>query len=283
MNEPASKQGSHVIALTIPEELAISAAAPMDALDVFYRVRHQWPEFEGLMSELRYVFATGSHCEALAAVHSQCSYVMRHRGSRPAGREETGGMLGSVTTAAEALALCERHQPQMLITSDQLEDGDGLALVREAHQRWPELPILLVMKNLSLPRLRQAMQGGSQGVLTDALILEGHVLKALQALLSGKRYLDPALMQLLEEHQLGWDPQLSERQLRILQEVVNGLSDRQIAEALAIPYDTVRHHLKQAYRELGTTNRSHAVLLLVQQGLLRPADLPPLPLRSKPI
>lgn len=246
----------------------------MDALGVFYRVRHQWPEFAALMSELRYVFATGSRCEAMAVVHSQCSYVMRHRGFRPAGREETGGMLGAVTTAAEALALCERYQPQMLITSDQLEDSDGLALVREAHLRWPKLPILLVLKTLSLPRLRQAMHGGCQGVMTDALILEGHLLQAIQTLLSGKRYLDPALMQLLEEHQLGWDPKLSERQLAILQQAANGLSDRQIAEALAIPYDTVRHHLKQAYRELGTTNRGHAALLLVQHGLLRPPRLP---------
>ena len=85
----------------------------MDALDVFYRVRHQWPEFEALMAKLRYVFASGSHCEALALVHSQRSYVMNHHGHRPPGREETGGMVGSVTTRAEALALCRRHQPEL--------------------------------------------------------------------------------------------------------------------------------------------------------------------------
>jgi len=252
----------------------------MDALNVFYRVRHKWPEFEALMADLRYVFATASHCEAMAVVHSQCCYVLRHRGLRPPGREETGAMLGAVTTAAEALELCERHQPQMLITSDQLEDCDGLQLVRNAHQRWPDLPILVVMKNTSLPRLRQALQAGCQGVLTDALIQDGHVLVALQALLRGERYLDPSLMQLLEERELGWDPQLNDRQLLILQEVVNGLSDRQIGEKLSIPYDTVRHHLKQAYRELGTTNRSHAALLLVQQGLLRPARPPAQALRD---
>jgi NarL family two-component system response regulator LiaR len=246
----------------------------MDALDVFYRVRHKWPEYEALMAKLRWVFASGSHLEALAVVHSQRSYVMNHHGHRPPGRDETGGMIGSVTTREEALELCARHQPELLVTSDQLEDGDGLELVREAHQRWPELPILLVMKTLSLPRLRLALGSGSRGVLTDALFMRGYVLAALRAVLAGERYLDPALRELLEENAMGWDPQLSEKQLQILQEVVYGLSDRQIAEKLSIPYDTVRYCLKQAYRELGTSNRMHAALLLVQQGLLKTGVLP---------
>ena len=254
----------------------------MDALDVFYRVRHQWPEYEALMAKLRYVFATGSHCEALAVVHSQRSYVMNHHGHRPPGREETGGMIGAVTTRAEALALCSRHQPELLITTDQLEDGDGLELVREAHQRQPELPILLVMKTLSLPRLRLALGSGCRGVLTDALIMQGHGLTALRTVLAGKRYLDPGLLELLEENAMGWDPQLSEKQLQILQEVVHGLSDRQIAEKLAIPYDNVRYCLKLAYRELGTSNRMHAALLLVQQGLLRTGLLPAQGLSREP-
>jgi len=252
----------------------------MDALDVFYRVRHQWPEFEALMAKLRYVFATGSRAEALSAVNSQCSFVLRHRGLRPAGREETGGMLGSVTTSAEALQLCERHDPEILITTDQLEDCDGLGLVHEAHQRWPMLPILVVMKTLSLPRLRLAVANGALGVISDALILEGHVYQSLQSVLVGKQYYDPALMKLLAEHDLGWNPKLNEKQLSILQQVVYGLTDRQISHELGIPYDTVRHHLKQAYRELGTTSRSHASLLLVEHGLLRKPKLPAVPLSA---
>jgi DNA-binding NarL/FixJ family response regulator len=250
----------------------------MDALDVFYRVRHQWPEFEALMATLRYVFATGSRAEALSAVNSQCTFVLRHQGFRPAGREETGGMLGSVTTSAEALQLCERHGPEILITTDQLEDSDGLLLVREAHHRWPKLPILLVMKVLSLPRLRLAVTNGARGVISDALILEGHVYQALRSVLAGKQYYDPALMKLLADQDLGWNPKLSEKQLLILQQVVYGLTDRQISGELSIPYDTVRHHLKQAYRELGTTSRSHASLLLIEHGLLRKPKLPVVPL-----
>jgi DNA-binding NarL/FixJ family response regulator len=241
----------------------------MDALDVFYRVRHEWPEFEALMSELRFVFATGSHMEALAAVHSQCSYVMRHYGRRPAGRDETGGMIGAVTTAAEAMALCEQYNPQMLITTDQLEDEDGFTLVEQAHKRWPQLPILLVLKQLSTPRLRQALAAGSQGIITDKLFMEGHVYAALKALLKGNRYHDPKLAALLKKEHYGWDPQLTNQQLKILELVVAGRTDREIAAELTIPFDTVRNHLKLTYRELGASNRTQAGITSIRLGLVK--------------
>jgi len=57
--------------------------------------------------------------------------------------------------------------------------------------------------------------------------------------------------------------------------VLEGLGDREISAQLGIAFDTVRHQLKQVYRELGTNNRCHACLILLQLGLLRmPALLP---------
>jgi len=57
--------------------------------------------------------------------------------------------------------------------------------------------------------------------------------------------------------------------------VLEGLGDREISAQLGIAFDTVRHQLKQVYRELGTNNRCHACLILLQLGLLRMPPLPP--------
>jgi DNA-binding NarL/FixJ family response regulator len=203
---------------------------------------------------------------------------MRHYGRRPAGREETGAMLGSVTTAAEALALCESKSPQILITTDQLEDGDGLDLVRQAHDRWPELPILLILKQLTIPRLHQALQAGSQGILADALILEGNVFTALQALLRGDHYFDPSLGALLQDGVAGCNPRLSAKQLQVLMLLVSGDSDRQIAVKLELPIDTVKYNIKQIYRVLGVGNRASAVLMALRLGMVSVPPLTPQPL-----
>jgi DNA-binding NarL/FixJ family response regulator len=253
----------------------------MDALKVFYQIRHDQGIFDALLSDLRFVFATGCQFQAMAAVQAQCAYVMRHRGRRPAGREETGAMVGSVTTMREALELCGSHNPQILITYEQLEDADGLELVREARQRWPQLKILLVLQRATLPRLRQALQSGSNGILVDALIAEGYILTALRTVLAGDTYLDPSLGVLLETSETGYDPQLSQRQLAIMALVLEGRSDREIAAQLSIAFDTVRHQLKQVYRQLGTNNRCHACLILLQLGLLRMPALPPLSIDAR--
>jgi DNA-binding NarL/FixJ family response regulator len=248
----------------------------MDALKVFYQIRHDQGIFDALLSQLDFVFATHCHFQAMAAVQAQCAYVMRLHGRRPAGRDETGAMVGAVTTKAEALELCASRKPRILITYEQLKDADGLELVREARQRWPELKILLILERTTLPRLRQALKAGSNGILADALIAEGYILTALQTVLAGDTYLDPSLGVLLENTEAGYDPQLNERQLAIMALVLEGLGDREISAQLGIAFDTVRHQLKQVYRELGTNNRCHACLILLQLGLLRMPALPPM-------
>jgi DNA-binding NarL/FixJ family response regulator len=248
----------------------------LDALKVFFQIRHDQGIFDALLSELPFVFATGCHFQAMAAVQAQCAYVMRNKGYRPGGREETGAMVGAVTTKAEALELCASQNPKILITYEQLEDADGLELVQEARRNWSQLKILLVLERTTLPRLRQALKAGSNGILSDALIAEGHILTALQTVLRGETYLDRSLGMLLKKTGAFYDPQLNERQLAIMGLVLEGMGDRDVSNRLGIAFDTVRHQLKQVYRELGTNNRCHACLILLQLGLLPMPTLPPL-------
>ncbi len=56
-----------------------------------------------------------------------------------------------------------------------------------------QIRILLILKHTTAPRLRQALQAGSNGILCDALIAEDHVLTALQIVLAGGEYIDPGL------------------------------------------------------------------------------------------
>lgn len=66
---------------------------------------------------------------------------------------------------------------------------------------------------------------------------------------------------------------LTLREREVLNELVLGLSDRQIAMALNLSAATVRHHLKQVYGKLGVHNRTTAALFAVLSGLVEPPPL----------
>ena len=102
-----------------------------------------------------------------------------------------------------------------------------------------------MLQRATLPRLRQALQSGSNGILVDALIAEGYILTALRTVLAGDTYLDPSLGVLLERSESSYDSQLNERQLAITALVMEGCRERKIGAQISIAFDTVRLHLKQ--------------------------------------
>jgi DNA-binding CsgD family transcriptional regulator len=65
-------------------------------------------------------------------------------------------------------------------------------------------------------------------------------------------------------------PLLSNREMHVLKEVAEGLSNKQIAQRLGIKEKTVRNHLVSVYDKLRATNRTHAVMLAIRLGLQIP-------------
>jgi len=63
---------------------------------------------------------------------------------------------------------------------------------------------------------------------------------------------------------------LTPRELEVMQQLVLGLNDREIAVALSLSPATIKHHLKQVYQKLGVHNRTSAALLVVLMGLASP-------------
>ncbi len=61
---------------------------------------------------------------------------------------------------------------------------------------------------------------------------------------------------------------MSERELEVLKGIVEGLKDRDIADALHISEHTVRSHVKSVYRKLGVSSRSQAVARAVRAGII---------------
>jgi len=180
-------------------------------------------------------------------------------------------ILGAATTAAEGLAQVLRHRPALLLVSDRLEEGCGVDLVVQVKARRPEVRTLLVVsQEHRLARIRQALQAGCDGIVPESRLL-GSGLQALHAVLSGDLYLDRTLVgAVLADQEPGGDAAepLSARERQVLERVVHGLTNHEIARELMVSVDTVKTHVRNVLLKLRVRGRIQAVVIGLQLGLV---------------
>lgn len=189
----------------------------------------------------------------------------------PDGREIA--IAGAATTASEALGLVERHQPNLLLCTDQLEEGDGASLVETVKQRHRSTHTILVVRDgLRRQTLRRAMAAGCDGICLETRVGQGTLLAAVQCICAGGTYLERQLADQRPTATLPGDPHgqvhLSVRQVEVLRGVQQGLTNEEIAQQLYLSPETVKTHLRQLRQKLGARDRGHAAVLAMQLGLL---------------
>src|SRR5690606_33272325 len=96
--------------------------------------------------------------------------------------------------------------------------------------------------------------------------LRHELIDTIRALAAGKRHFPPEIAAELAAH-IDQDG-LSNREVQVLQHVANGLSNKELAIALAIGEDKVKGHLSKIMDKLGANNRTHAVMIGIQRGII---------------
>jgi DNA-binding NarL/FixJ family response regulator len=135
----------------------------------------------------------------------------------------------------------------VLLLTDRGEDARGLA--RAVASAWGVLPL-----NASEEEILAAVHALSEGLWVGAPALVGELLKrpAAVELSAGEEHIEP----------------VTPREMEVLQLIARGLANKQIAVALGISEHTVKFHLSALYAKLGATNRTEAVRIGTQQGMI---------------
>ncbi|MEB3254789.1 MAG: response regulator transcription factor [Synechococcaceae cyanobacterium] len=177
-------------------------------------------------------------------------------------------LLGLATTVEALRALLPKDGGELLVaTTSQLRDGCCVGLLQELLGR-PQPPALLVTLALEAPALPLAALLGRPGV---AIVWEGNVgqgglLRGIEALQGGASHCDPQALERIQaaERIAGG---LTEREREVLRLVVEGLTNRQIAERLVVAEVTARDHVQRILRKLEVGDRTAAAVLAVRLGL----------------
>jgi DNA-binding NarL/FixJ family response regulator len=114
--------------------------------------------------------------------------------------------------------------------------------------------------------IQQAMDAGASGYLLKS-VTRDELAQAIRQIAGGGRYVPAAMAERLDR--LAQRRPLSEREIEVLDGLRRGLSNRDIATALAISEHTVKAHVKSILQKLESADRAEAVARGFEQGLLR--------------
>jgi DNA-binding NarL/FixJ family response regulator len=168
-----------------------------------------------------------------------------------------------VTSAADALAALDRRPgPWVLVVGEHLADGAGLDLIRAVRTAGGPHRCLLLLTHNHRVLVRSALAEGADAVLLeDSIGRTGALVHAVDQVLRGHTFVDPALEVAGGGQRPPGEPEeLTVRQLEVLQLVARGCSNRDIAEQLQIAPTTARDHFHDILRRLRVRTRAAAAV-----------------------
>lgn len=173
-------------------------------------------------------------------------------------------------TCAQAFALAQTHGDLDLVLLDyHLPDMNGLDALPIFGERHPELPVVLLSGSANTHIMRQVLQAGAAGFVTKSCVSD-ELLRAVRSVLNGDIYLpaelnaSPALAQETTDDR----PPLTQRQELVLRCLLDGLSNREIADQLHVSEETVKSHVAAILRQFEVQNRTQAVVIAARQGYM---------------
>lgn len=175
-------------------------------------------------------------------------------------------VLGEASDGEEAIRLARALRPQVIVMDCALPGASGLAATRQILEKNPETVILMLSMHSEDSLVRQALDAGARGyILKNAVDLE--LATAIRRVASGEVVLAPELSQtesLKGERNCG----LTARQLEILQLIVDGKSNKDIADKLSVSVNTVAVHRANIMDALGTHKTAELVVYAIRNGLV---------------
>jgi DNA-binding NarL/FixJ family response regulator len=170
-------------------------------------------------------------------------------------------IVGPASDGRRALALAQAEHPELALVDYRMPRLSGLELLEALHEVAPEMRICVYTADGDEQLARDALAAGASAlVLKEAPLAD--LVRALEAVLAGDAYLDPAVARSEPEDTL------TERELDVLRLLAEGLPQEEIARRLGISTETVRTHLRKACLRLGATTRTQAVATALRLGLI---------------
>jgi NarL family two-component system response regulator YdfI len=186
-------------------------------------------------------------------------------------------LVGEAADGAEAIRLCAKLHPDVVLMDLRMPGMDGLTAIERLHTEQPEVAVVILTTFNEDELMLRGLQAGARGYLlkdTDRAAL----FDTIRAAARGETLLQPAIMakvlasagsQISNKKPNEPAPILTDRESQVLEGVARGERSKEIAARLGISERTVKAYLASIYDKLGVDSRAAAIAVAAQKGLLK--------------
>ena len=180
-------------------------------------------------------------------------------------------VVGEARDGQEALDVCERLQPDVILMDLVMPALDGPAATRAIMERCPDVRVIALTSFHEKELIQEAIQAGAISYILKNVSGE-ELARAIRAAVQGRATLAPEAVQALVQPEIqsdlpGWD--LTPREREVLACMVKGMTNPEIGEQLFVSRATVKAHVSNILSKLGVSNRAEAVALTVEYKILK--------------
>lgn len=176
-------------------------------------------------------------------------------------------VVGECGSVADAIKAIHRLNPDVVLLDLRLPDGNGVEVCRQVKSDRPAVRFICLTSFSDAKLVLAAVAAGA-----DAYLLKHHdaerIIEVIHAVLRGEQVIEAELIESAVSDRLASNPvrRLAPAERRVLEQVVRGLTDKEIAQSLTLSAKTVRNCLDRAFAKLGVHSRTQAALAFAQHA-----------------
>ena len=174
----------------------------------------------------------------------------------------------------EAVSVALQHQPDIVLMDIDLPGIDGIAAAQQIRAALPHTRILMLTHHSNPTQVMAALSSGAHGYCVKGTNAE-QLLLAIATVQEGGSYLDSKIadcvlqnLKTLPDNCANDDIKLTEREMQVLQQLVEGRSNKQIAAQLGMSVHTAKGHVEMIIAKFEASDRTHAAVKALRLGLV---------------
>jgi two-component system NarL family response regulator len=174
-------------------------------------------------------------------------------------------VVGEAADGLEAIDQFRKHQPDITLMDLRLPRLSGVEAIQRIRQEAPQARVIVLTTYDGDEDIYRALKAGARAYLLKGMTGE-ELVTTIRAVHAGKSHIPPAIAEKLAAR-MGTED-LTPREFDVLEQIVRGKSNKEIASELNVSEATVKTHINSLLGKLGVTDRTQAATAAIQRGIV---------------